>query len=65
MNGAVLKGGALVIGYSVFIALADAITKRVAEGFAFLGTGTRMSPLRLLRAHDTCTGASKPGTKRL
>jgi len=34
MNGAVLKGGALVIGYSVFIALADAITKRVAEGFA-------------------------------
>ena len=37
----------------------------VADGLAFLGTGTRMSPLRLLRAHDTCTGASKPGTKRL
>jgi len=26
---------------------------RVADGLARLGTGTRMRPLRLLRAHDT------------
>jgi len=38
---------------------------RVASSLPRLGTGTRIKPLRLLRAHDTCTGASKPGTRRL
>ncbi len=35
-------------------------------GLAALGRAARGSrPLRLLRAHEMCTGASKPGTRRL
>ena len=38
---------------------------RVANGLPLLAIGTRIKPLRLLRAHEMCTGASKPGTRRL
>ena len=38
---------------------------RVAIGLPRLAIGTRIRPLRLLRAHDTCTGASKPGHQAL
>src|SRR4051812_1554679 len=38
---------------------------RVALRLPRLATGTHTRPLRLLRAHVTCTGASNPGTSRL
>ena len=38
---------------------------RVALGLPRFGIGTRIRPLRLLRAQLMCTGASKPGTSRL
>ena len=44
---------------------AERYSMRVARGLARLAIGTRMSPLRLLRAHEMCTGASNPGTSRL
>ena len=56
---------ALKARYGLHAGSGERYSMRVASGLPRLAIGTRISPLRLLRAHDTWTGASKPGTSRL
>ena len=51
--------------YGLHAGSGERYSMRVAESLPRFGIGTRMSPLRLLRAHEIWTGASKPGTSRL
>ena len=51
--------------YGLHAGSGERYSMRVALGLPRLATGTRISPLRLLRAQLTCTGASKPGHQPL
>ena len=53
------------VRYGLHAGSGERYSTRVASGLSRLAIGTRISPLRLLRAHDTWIGASKPGTNRL
>ena len=55
----------LNVRYGLHAGSGERYSMRVARGLLRLAIGTRISPLRLFRAHDTWTGASKPGTRRL